>query len=313
MTISGALQAHRLTGFVLLIPEAQGFLRLVVAKLTSVTFLVFLLVFRPYRRKDHDLIAVGAQLILTVVFLAASYIKLFEADGTPRLAGARRLARCPFSNPNSHAPPRPRRPTLAGMPEVMGFASADQIVGVMLCFNLALLGLVLAVLVQQYLAQRTVPTIRLQQTGEVPDLPQPPSITWHTFLSHIWGSGQDQVAVIKRQLLLLLPGVSVFLDVDDLKEIGALEEYVERTGVMLFFLSRGYFRSARWRTPKMTASGATPWPAQSDTTGLGVSVPHARLPPALQRTMAPKSLALPSSSPMPPLATTSATTSATVL
>jgi hypothetical protein len=41
--------------------------------------------------------------------------------------------------------------------------------------------------------------------------------------SHIWGTGQDQCANIKRQLCLLLPGVSVFLDVDDLQDIGELE------------------------------------------------------------------------------------------
>eukprot|EP00964_Phaeocystis_antarctica_P041728 scaffold23879_cov71-Phaeocystis_antarctica.AAC.3 len=35
--------------------------------------------------------------------------------------------------------------------------------------------------------------------------------------SHIWSTGQDQVAIIKRQLQLLLPGVIVFLDVDDLR------------------------------------------------------------------------------------------------
>jgi hypothetical protein len=40
----------------------------------------------------------------------------------------------------------------------------------------------------------------------------------------VWGTGQDQVAVIKRQLQLMLPGVSIFLDVDDLEDIGALEE-----------------------------------------------------------------------------------------
>ena len=42
-------------------------------------------------------------------------------------------------------------------------------------------------------------------------------------------SQQDQVAVIKRQLQLCLPGVSVFLDVDDLADIGALEEYTSMT------------------------------------------------------------------------------------
>ena len=30
--------------------------------------------------------------------------------------------------------------------------------------------------------------------------------------------------MIKRQLQLMLPGVSIFLDVDDLEDIGALEE-----------------------------------------------------------------------------------------
>ena len=39
---------------------------------------------------------------------------------------------------------------------------------------------------------------------------------YHLFLSHVWSTGQDQCAVIKRQLQLLLPGVVIFLDVDDL-------------------------------------------------------------------------------------------------
>ena len=36
---------------------------------------------------------------------------------------------------------------------------------------------------------------------------------------------------------------SVFLDVDDLQDIGNLEGYVRATGVMLFFLSKRYFTS----------------------------------------------------------------------
>lgn len=90
--------------------------------------------------------------------------------------------------------------------------------------------------------------------------------------SHVWSTGQDQCAVIKRQLQLLLPGVVIFLDVDDvldawgsnprraevapdlplthsgsasgqLEDIGDLESYVRATGVMLFFLSKHYFSS----------------------------------------------------------------------
>jgi len=59
----------------------------------------------------------------------------------------------------------------------------------------------------------------------------------------VWSTGQDQCAIIKRQLQLLMPGVIVFLDVDDLQDIGDLESYVRATGLMLFFLSKHYFSS----------------------------------------------------------------------
>ena len=66
---------------------------------------------------------------------------------------------------------------------------------------------------------------------------------YHLFLSHVWGTGQDQMRIIKARLREMLPDVSVFLDVDDLEEIGALETYVQQTGVMMLFLSKGYFLS----------------------------------------------------------------------
>jgi len=43
--------------------------------------------------------------------------------------------------------------------------------------------------------------------------------------------------------LQLLPGCEIFLDVDDLKNIGELEAYIGRSQVVLCFLSRGYLRS----------------------------------------------------------------------
>ena len=46
-----------------------------------------------------------------------------------------------------------------------------------------------------------------------------------------------------RQLQLCLVGVRIFLDVDDLKDIGALEQYIETSAGVLIFLSRGYFYS----------------------------------------------------------------------
>ena len=58
-----------------------------------------------------------------------------------------------------------------------------------------------------------------------------------------WSTGQDANATIKRQLQRLLLGVSVFLDVDDLKEIGDLELYIDQTLVINIFLSHWYFKS----------------------------------------------------------------------
>ena len=52
-------------------------------------------------------------------------------------------------------------------------------------------------------------------------------------LWQIWSSAQDQVAVIKSALGMLLPDIVVFLDVDDLEEIDLIEEYVQASQCML--------------------------------------------------------------------------------
>ena len=66
---------------------------------------------------------------------------------------------------------------------------------------------------------------------------------WHAFISHVWSTGQDQARSMKGLLREVLPGIRVFLDVDDLKEIGELERYIEATHVIIVFASRGYFES----------------------------------------------------------------------
>ena len=40
-----------------------------------------------------------------------------------------------------------------------------------------------------------------------------------------WSSGQDQAATIKRQLARMLPGLFIFLDVDDLDCINKLDPH----------------------------------------------------------------------------------------
>ena len=71
--------------------------------------------------------------------------------------------------------------------------------------------------VQQFVIASRKPTIRLLSARKEPELSLGQGQQWHLFLSHIWSTGQDANATIKRQLCLLLPGVSIFLDVDDLE------------------------------------------------------------------------------------------------
>ena len=65
----------------------------------------------------------------------------------------------------------------------------------------------------------------------------------HLFLSHVWSTGQDQMRIVKQRLLEMIPELRVFLDVDDLVEIGDLESYIELTSAVLVFCSAGYAES----------------------------------------------------------------------
>ena len=85
-------------------------------------------------------------------------------------------------------------------------------VGMTIAVALALVVTVLVAL-QQLVHAARIPVIKLRSTSGRPALTVDSGIIWHLFLSHIWGTGQDQCAAIKRQLCLLMPGISVFLDV----------------------------------------------------------------------------------------------------
>lgn len=117
-----------------------------------------------------------------------------------------------------------------------------------------LMALILAAVMAagQIVEAASVPTIRLQRTKAPPDLPLADGHRWHMFLSHTWSTGQDQCATIRRQLKIMLPGASVFLDVDDLKSIDGLEEYVAQSSVVMIFASKGYFQSKSKRQPHGT-------------------------------------------------------------
>jgi len=65
---------------------------------------------------------------------------------------------------------------------------------------------------------------------------------FHLFLSHTWATGQDQMRITKQLLVERIPGLQIFLDVDDLKT-GRGGEYVMHSEMVLIFVSAGYFQS----------------------------------------------------------------------
>ena len=66
---------------------------------------------------------------------------------------------------------------------------------------------------------------------------------YHIFLSHVWSTAQDQMRIVRTRLLEMMPELSVFLDVEDLKDISDLEGYIERSSVILVMCTKGYFSS----------------------------------------------------------------------
>jgi len=87
------------------------------------------------------------------------------------------------------------------------------------------------------------PAFQLLETKQPPTLELETGKRWHLFLSHRWDN-QDAVAFVKQRLQLLLPGARIFLDVDDLESIDALESYVQESAVVLILLgSTKYFES----------------------------------------------------------------------
>ena len=126
-----------------------------------------------------------------------------------------------------------------------------------------------AVILYTFARDMSVSAMRIQGSKKLPELTPCKNKHYHLFLSRaheplpvsreptrinakrempalinvrfadVWSTGQDAVAIIKRQLQLLLYDFSCFLDVDDLERIDDLELYIERTQVMLLYLSKG--------------------------------------------------------------------------
>ena len=204
-----------LTGFLLLMPQDISFYRLVVALMLSVGYLALVQAARPFRRLDNAFMAIVASLTLTSTLLVAMYIKFYDEFKVYH-----------FDDEQN----------------TFGSATPFSLSIWILCFNFGVIGVALLLVMQQIGEMARQPTFRLRD-GQRPQMVMAPKHRWHLFISHHWcvlhdcrqravcalqahvlcvarvhqcsmharRDNQDTAALVKRQMQLLLPGVSVFL------------------------------------------------------------------------------------------------------
>ena len=198
-----------LTGFVFLIPHSLTLIRLSSAIFLTLGHIILLQRTAPYAQQSTAFIAVGSGVTLLCTLLAALLLKVYDELPEAQVVG------------------------------FFGMESAFPLAMAVLGFNFAVLAAAAAILFAEFASIRT-----LKCGNGLPPTVELVHGKWHhLFLSHHWDN-QDAVAAVKRQLELLLPGVKIFLDVDNLESIDKLEEYVQGSAAVLVFLgSPSYFAS----------------------------------------------------------------------
>jgi len=215
---------------------AQGsLLQLVMGTLLSAVFLLFQVQTSPYEEMADDFLASAASFGLVAIFLCSTSFKVYEFVGLPDISDKMSIEQEHYYVVN--------QATLAAV------VVASVLGTLLLSFVIFLVQLSIngARLRRDALASKAR-RLRYKVTNEqvaAPELGAPTLQTkfYHTFLSHVWGTGQDQMRIVKQRLVEMIPDLIVFLDVDDLEEIGDLEGYIDRTSTILVYCSKGYFAS----------------------------------------------------------------------
>ena len=188
----------------------------------SILFLIAQMLLVPYRKEELQFLSCASQLVIVVLLIGSTFMFIYQHFSVALASSAVEVG--------DDADP---------VVSVLVFESLDGIA--LLCLvAMGALTIGLCALTARRLAIRGKDELlRIKATKSRPQVSIAEGLRYHLFLSHVWGTGQDQAAVLKRQLLRMVPGLSVFLDVDDLADIGNLEGYIDESMSVLMFLSRG--------------------------------------------------------------------------
>ena len=199
-----------LTNFLLFVNLGEDggnkLLRLFIGLLIALFGLTLQLILQPFRKRTDDVIACVVRLVLVLFFIMGIMVKLCDTDGVNTV----------------HSLLDTQVEAEAFCFTLVGVHTAEAVAWLIFCAGLLVVLVPLGLLVQKLAFSQSIPILRDSQTMEPPVLLLGPGERYHLFLSHVWSTGQDQCAVIKRQLQLLLPGVVIFLDVDGTWPLPAL-------------------------------------------------------------------------------------------
>eukprot|EP00551_Chaetoceros_affinis_P013020 CAMPEP_0203687050 /NCGR_PEP_ID=MMETSP0090-20130426/49378_1 /ASSEMBLY_ACC=CAM_ASM_001088 /TAXON_ID=426623 /ORGANISM="Chaetoceros affinis, Strain CCMP159" /LENGTH=318 /DNA_ID=CAMNT_0050556299 /DNA_START=2876 /DNA_END=3828 /DNA_ORIENTATION=+ len=198
-----------LTGLIMLIDKQKGsnkMLRLLIASIVSMLYLCILLAFHPYKRRDDYNLAFLSNFFLICCFSLGIILKHCSETDESRDDKGSSISFCSRF-----------------ISDYFDSFRASLMV-VLLTFSMLFVTTTFMVI----LAIKKVkePITYMSSTGYPPNLELPEECSYHMFMSHVWGTGQAQTHAIVRKLQLFMPGLKVWLDVDELTDISNLEESV---------------------------------------------------------------------------------------
>ena len=218
----------------MVLAQQLGIMQLILGTLLSAAFLMFQVQASPYAAMADDFLATAASFGVVVVFLCSYAFKNHELVSLDDFSSKMSIEQEEYYVVNQ---------SMLSLFMFAGVLGALILSFVLFLIQIAVEIRRLRLEAHEVVARRLCYKADHEQVY-APKLPHSSTAKfYHIFLSHVWGTGQDQMRVIKARLIEMIPNLVAFLDVDDLEEIGDLEGCIERTSTVLVYCSNGYFTS----------------------------------------------------------------------
>ncbi len=181
---------------------AQGsMMQLILGTLLSGGFLLYQVQASPYAEPSDDFLAAASSFALLAVFLCSIAFKEHELTGLPEIEREMSIEQADYYVVDQ------RLLTVVMLASVLGSITLSF---VLFLIQLAVEGRRLRREAHASKARR----LRYKESNEDVQVPEIAEGDFHVFLSHVWGTGQDQMRIVKQRLLEMVPDMRVFLDVD---------------------------------------------------------------------------------------------------